>query len=225
MDGVVLPGRAVLVSGRALQRGLAISGVMAVGVMLWGARAGQAGLVTWAAALFAASAAVVAVVCLTQAWRWPDVAGRAPLMPAYVALLQSTRFAALCYGWGAVAMQGLYLTPVTGLKWQHAWQYAAAMALLALATLAFGRSMPQPLPGGDVVGFQRHARWVAPLAGAQVLVAGAGLAALAVSGKLWSERTDWAANRVFAALAVAILAIELTGLVSHWRLTRASSRV
>jgi hypothetical protein len=60
-------------------------------------------------------------------------------------------------------------------------------------------------------------RLAAPLAAAQGLVAAGGLAALALSGKLWSTRADWAANRVFAALAVAVLAISVAYLVAGWR--------
>src|SRR5262245_60380485 len=47
----------------------------------------------------------------------------------------SAWLAALAYAWGAIAMQAAYLTPLTGLKWQHGWQYALAMALLAVGSL------------------------------------------------------------------------------------------
>lgn len=218
MRGVAAESRGPRISGRLLRRALWAAGLASLAAMLWAARAGHVPVVTWAATGFAAAAAVVAAVTLAQTLRWPQRSDRAPLMPAYVSLLQTTRLATLCYAWGAIAMQGLYLTPLTGLKWQHGWQYAAAMAVLALATFSFGRTMSQPLPGQDQTGWRSHFRWATPLAVAQSLIAGGGLTALAVSGKLWSERADWAANRVFASLAVAILAVSLAGIVARSRL-------
>ena len=204
-------------SGQTLRHVLGGMALLSLAVMLSGAIAGGARWVTAGAAAFAMTAASVAGVTLAQAWRWREVSSNAPGLTAYVALLQTTWLAAICYGWGAAAMQGLYLTPLTGLRWQHGWQYAAAMALLAAANYVFASSIPRP---NDPTASQsaRAFRWAVPLAASQALVAAVGLAALAVSGKLASERADWAANRVFVGLAVAVLAVSLVALVLQRRL-------
>ncbi len=206
------------ISGRLLRGAVGFVSLVSVALMISGAIANERPAVTLGAVLFAAAAVVAAGVTLAQALRWSALATRTPSLAAYVALLQTTRLTAIFYGWGALAMQGLYVTPLTGLKWQHGWQYAAAMALLALVTIVFGRSMPQPLPGGDTAGWLRHACWAKRMAAAQALVAGVGLAALVMSGKLLSERADWAANRVFVGLAIAILAVSLASIVMQRRL-------
>lgn len=114
-------------------------------------------------------------------------------------------------------MQGLYWTPLTGLKWQHGWQYAAAMALLATGSALLSRTLRRTLPAAETAVANNHVRLAVPAAVSQGLIAAGGLAALIVSGKLWSVRADWAANRVFAGLAVAILAISVATVVTGLR--------
>lgn len=210
---------------RLLGRTFAALAVLSAVFMIKAAAASRADLATAAAAAFAVGAVLVAVLSNIEAWRCPssgDAAGDALL--ASGRLRQNTWLAAIAYLWGAVAMQGLYLTPLTGLKWQHGWQYALAMLLLAAGSLAFERTLLSAVPGQDPRGWGRHFRLALPLASGQALVAGGGLAVMALSGKLRSVRADWAANRVFAALAVAILAIAVCSLVSHRRLVPASGR-
>lgn len=201
---------------RLFRRLYAVAAVASSGCMILAASRDATLMVTLAAAAFAVTAVIVAVLSNVDPWR-----DRAEVIGALTAsgrLRTNTRLAGIAYAWGAVAMQGLYLTPVTGLKWQHGWQYALAMALLAVASWAFARTLRPALPGKDPRGWRTHFRLALPLALGQVLVAGGGLAALALSGKVWSTRADWAANRVFAALAVAILAISIASLVSQRRL-------
>jgi len=205
------------ISGRVL-RGVTVGvAALTAATMVAAARVGEAAVVTLGAVVFATAAVLVSAITLNQALRWSDVPNRNAPLAAHVALLQTSRLTALFYAWGAVAMQGLYLTQLTGLKWQHGWQYAAAMALLALMTIAFERTLPRPLPGRDSSSLLRHMRLANPIAIVQALVAGIGLTALVVSGKLWSERPDWAANRVFAALAVAVFAVSVASMVAQHR--------
>lgn len=185
--------------------------------MIVSASIGQTAVVTIAAAVFALTAVAIAFIFGRQAVHWPR-SEKAPLMPAFVALLQSSTLTAICYAWGAVAMQGVYSTPITGLRWQHGWQYALAMALLAAASMVFARSLSTPLRSARPSGAERQLRWATPLAAAQAGVAGVGLAALVLSGKIFSSRADWAANRVFAALAIAILALSVASMVAQHRL-------
>lgn len=213
----VLPTRSLNV--RLFGRLYATIAVASSGCMILAAARDAALVVTYAAAAFALAAAAMALLSNVDPWRGPPAAGIGALT-ASGRLRSNTRLAAIAYGWGAVTMQGLYLTSVTGLKWQHGWQYALAMALLAAASWAFVLSLQPAVPGQDPRGWRPHFRLALPLALGQALVAGGGLAALILSGKIFSTRADWAANRVFAALAVAILAISIGALVSHRRLLR-----
>jgi Kef-type K+ transport system membrane component KefB len=193
--------------GNLTRHVLTLAGVMSAVAMIVAARADRPDLVTLAAVLFALIAVAAALAFYRQSRRRLQSDEGAPL-PIIPVLLQGSALAAICYAWGAVAMQGLYLTRLTGLKWQHGWQYALAMALLAAASLAFARSLsvrPQEA--------ERHVRWAVPLAAAQACVACVGLTALIVSGKLFSVRADWAANRVFAGLAVAIFAVSVASII------------
>jgi hypothetical protein len=193
--------------------------VLSAGAIMLAAREGLPGLATVAAATFAVAAVAAGALTLRPSPERGEVPGpTGPLPPAAGGRRPSALLLALAYAWGAVAMQGAYLTPLTGLKWQHGWQYALAMALLAAASLAFARS---PGPDGRASDETRsagtHLGLISLLAAAQALVAAGGLAALALSGKLWSTRADWAANRVFAALAVAVLAATIFDLVVRRR--------
>ncbi len=209
---------------RLLRPALAAVAVMSAVAMVIAARIGRPDLVTAGAAAFALAAVAVSLVHGWQASRWPR-SPIAPLVPAFVALRQSAAFAAICYAWGAAAMQGLYLTRLTGLRWQHGWQYAAAMALLAAASVFVLRALAEPIRRGNPSGLEREFRWATSLAWAQAAVACIGLGALVFSGKLLSERADWAANRVFAALAVAVLAVMLASVAAQRRLrARAQAR-
>jgi hypothetical protein len=163
---------------------------------------------------------MVTVAVNFEAWRRPGSADvRANAIAAYAIIRRNTLVAAIAYLWGALAMQGIYLRPLTGLHWQHAWQYAAVMVLLAALCLGFVRSMRTALAARRRD--EWHLRAALPLTLAQGAIAAGGLAALAVSGKLTAVRADWAANRVFAGLAIAILAIAMASVLS---LRRASPR-
>ncbi|MGE0699522.1 MAG: hypothetical protein AB7O57_10535 [Hyphomicrobiaceae bacterium] len=197
-------------AGVLLPSALAVSSLASALAMVAGARSGVTWIVTAAAAAFTVAAVIVAIAAERDVGRAnatrPD-ASRDRLHAGAVT-------AAIAYAWGAVAMQGLYITPLTGLKWQHGWQYAAAMLLLACISIVIARRLRSSSPGLEAT--------ASLLAAGQAAVAGGGLIALVATGKLWSVRADWAANRVFAALAIAVLAISLSVLVAHIRPARAS---
>ena len=124
-----------------------------------------------------------------------DAATRATLLHG---LLQAS-----AWGVGAASMLGVYL--LSGLKWQHGWQYGTGMALIALAALAFAR---QP-------------RWLNAVAIAvalQGMAAAIGIAVLAGSGKLASVKGDWAANIIFVAGGVAIAVLSVMAVAAHRRM-------
>lgn len=199
----------------ALPRLLLIAAVAAA-IMVVSAASGRPEWVTRTAALVAIYLSGFAILANIGAWGTGGAARRDP----YSDVADNTALTTAAYTWGALAMQGLYLTPLTGLRWQHGWQYALAMLLLAVGSLAYERRIR--LSGGATEPTQRNRllRLAMPLAAAQGMVAGIGLVALLVSGKLWSERADWAANRVFAALAVSILVISVVSLIPLRRLGR-----
>ena len=200
---------------RLFRRGLLVVALLSVTTMVLAGRSDQKLMVTAGAAVFAFAISIVTVFSNFEAWRLPAATTpRSHAVRAFLAMRTNTTLGAIAYGWGAAAMQGLYLTPLTGLKWQHGWQYALAMALLAGCCLAFIQTLPLPgwrnRPGER----QWHSKLALPLAAGQAAISAGGLGILAISGKLASERADWAANRVFAALAVSVLAVSIAALVS-----------
>ena len=141
-------------------------------------------------------------------------AGNASL--AIAQLCRNTRLLAVAYAWGALAMQVLYTTPLTGLKWQHGWQYAAIMALISAGAMLFARQLEAGRPGQ-----QRFLMTLAaPLAIGHALLAASGLVFLAASGKLLLRRSDWAANQVFLFGALSVMLLAAVTLRTHARLTR-----
>lgn len=171
-----------------------------VGALVVAATAGNARLVTLASAVLVTLAAALALF-LNRSFLAHTRSGWEAVRST--ALVTNARLLGFAYLWGALAMQGLYTTPLTGLKWQHGWQYGAAMLLLALLSLSFAWK----LEAGSPVTRRRLAALAVPLALLQGLGAAFGLSVLAMTGKLFSGRADWAANQVFlfGALAVMIL--------------------
>lgn len=188
---------------------LAMAGAICAAVIVRAAGTGDATLATVGAAGFVVAATCAAAVT-ARGWSRRDAGvldePRSDPAPARDGAL----LAAIAYAWGAVAMQAAYLTPLTGLRWQHGWQYALAMALLALGAILVARSTRKSdVAGGSSAGTGSLHRLARPLAAFQALIAGGGIAALAISGKAASVRADWAANRVFLGLAASILVVSL----------------
>jgi hypothetical protein len=122
--------------------------------------------------------------------------------------------------WGAAVMQAAYLTPLTQMRWQHAWQYAAAMVLLAVASFSLAGRLQEsrttaPLASAQIQGL---AGWVA--SGLGLLGAG-GVLFLLLSGKLAGTRSDWIANRIFLVGAALLLVIAA---LDTWRRHRGGGR-
>ena len=193
---------------------LALQAATIAGMML-AARADLTAATTLLAAAFVAGAIVAFTRANAPYWRGSDSA--APHGAPVSAMRRNTRLAALTYAWASLAMQGVYTTPVTGLRWHHGWQYALIFALLAVVSFlyarALGREPPSPL-------HPRLMRMAAPLGAAQGLIAAAGLAYLAGSGKLLQHRADWAANIIFVATALAIMVLGAVTLRTHAALLR-----
>lgn len=179
-----------------------------VGCLLVLASHGDRRLITVVAAAFAAIL-VGAALALNVATR---AAGRSSL------LVQATnsRLMSLAYCWGGLSMQGLYFTPLTGLRWQHGWQYALGLLLLASGAWSYADALTWSHPDRQ----RSMLQLTLPLAIGQAIAGGIGLTYLTISGKMLTERPDWAANQVF--FFVALLATMLGALTirSHVHLNR-----
>lgn len=105
---------------------------------------------------------------------------------------------AIGYAWGAASLAAVYLG--TPLRWQHGWQYASGMALIALLIALASRRI-EPNWSGDL---RRRLVWVSLLHG---WAATGGLVWLIGSGKIFAPKPDWAANIVFAGGAVIVACV------------------
>lgn len=165
-----------------------------------------------AAALFALQVFFVLLRVNVPLW----LAGEARAVGADWACTNSV-LAAIVYAWGASAMFTVYA--LSGLAWQHWWQYGAGMALLALAALLCARYL-----AGDHEGSapSQSLTILAAITTAQAIAVGIALAYLVASGKLATAKADWAANHIFIAGGVAIGLISLVSLVTYRRLVAAA---
>ncbi len=131
------------------------------------------------------------------------------------AAIRNTRLLALGYLWGALALFMVYrLTP---LRWQHGLQYGAGMALVAWLIQLYVHFLVQPgsrLRGPSALD---KAMWLSVLHGVGAL---GGLGFLVLSGKINSIKDDWAANAVFLAGGIMIVALSLVSAYTHKWLSR-----
>ena len=183
--------------------------------MAFGGREHQLWLVVMSATLFCSSLVGVAIATNAQ-FLTSAIPGAPDGSAAVPSLRHNTRLLAIAYAWGGFAMQVLYMTPLTGLKWQHGWQYAAIMALMAAGALLVARLLEHDRPR-----LQRILTAMAvPLAIGHAFLAAGGLVYLAASGKLLLRRSDWAANQVFLFGALSVMILAAVTLRTHARLTR-----
>jgi hypothetical protein len=128
----------------------------------------------------------------------------------------NTMLAAIVYAWGAAAMFTLY--SLTGLHWQHWWQYGAGMALLAGAALLCARYLASDRSRYDRT---TSLNILMTITAAQVVSVVGALVYLVATGKLDTPKTDWAANHVFITGSVTIGIISIVSLLAHRRYTAA----
>lgn len=189
--------------------------IASVAGMIVGGATHSLQVVALSAALFGAAAVAASLVTNLPYWRSPKPFSSST-EAAELALRRNVRLVAIAYAWGAFAMQALYSTWLTGLRWQHGWQYSMLMLLLAIGAFHYARSLGNPeLPQRDF-----YLGLGLPLTMAQALGAAAGLLFLSVSGKLFIHRSDWAANQVFLFGALTLMVLSAIALKTHARLTR-----
>lgn len=180
--------------------------------MMWdGVSKGSFTETALSAAAFAAIAVLVGWHLNSRRWRGDDADEAGHQLEA---MRRNGQVTAMVYAWGAVAMVAMY--KLTGLYWQHGLQYAAGMLLFA--AMIYGWTHLSR-PGGPM----EQAPW--PQRAAQLNVVHGSAAAIAVvifliSGKLWANRPDWAANIVFLAGGFSIMSLCALAAITHSRLAR-----
>lgn len=192
--------------------------VVDVLVLVAAAANGRPHLIGFGAACFVALLAAVAMAANRVHWK----AGATTEAAAVAALEANVRLGTLAWLWGSIAMQGVYLTPLTGLRWQHAWQYALVMLLAAWITTLYGRRL-RPWDTASEAERARSRRLCAlapALAALQAIGGAVGALFLVASGKLVTWRPDWAANQIFLFGALLIMVLGAITLQTHRRLWR-----
>lgn len=181
-----------------------------VAAMTWAARAGQTVISFAAAAIFA-----IAVVYAARAinLRFFEDTPSVTADTAMHAARRNARLMALVYAWGGLAMLAVYT--ISGLRWQHGWQYGTGMALIAAGLLLYVHRL-----GATHTRLRapKSLNFTAMLTLLQAIAASIALVIMAASGKLQTARSDWAANHIFVAGGLAIVAISLIAYVTHKRL-------
>jgi hypothetical protein len=131
---------------------------------------------------------------------------------------RNTLLAALVYAWGAAAILAIY--SLSGLNWRHWWQYGAAMALVAAAVFVYAYLLT------DEHGAYRAPKALNALMGLTVVqglaVTGA-FVYLVGWGKLVSQRSDWAANYVFATGSLTLAVLSLISVLTYNKLKQGAA--
>lgn len=158
--------------------------VLSAGAITYGAMHNVRTLAVAAAVAFAI--AVILVTGRVNRPHWTAHEGDRPDRTLFHAMRRNTRLAALVYAWAALSFYAVY--GLSGVKWQHGFQYGTAAALIAGGLLYYVHRMGEP--GRDVA----PPRALTVLHG--LAVAG-GLVFLIASGKLATLKGDWPANYIF----------------------------
>lgn len=185
--------------------------------MTWAASHG-AQLASLAAAVAFGLAVAAAALYINRpaSWRRDSLADAAVEVHAS---RRNARLMALVYAWGGFALLAVY--QLSGLKWQHGWQYGAGMALIAAGLLLHVHRL------GDSGYFARSRGalvWSARLAMAQAVAIAVGLGWLVAVGKLTAGKADWAANHVFLVGGAALFAVSVMAYRTHTALAALSRK-
>jgi hypothetical protein len=142
----------------------------------------------------------------------PALAGHDVLIAASQ---RNARLLAWAWGAGALSMLAVYL--VSGLRWQHGWQYGSGMMLIAGIGFSYALSLSDP---ESVFRRPVSLNIAALLAAAQGIAAIGGITILVLSGKVASPRSDWAANIIFVSGGLAVTVLSAIAVRTHAYLTQ-----
>lgn len=182
-----------------------------IAAMISGAHARLPAMTAAAAALFALALVAVSLQTNLALWESDPVPEDTPADAAR----RNARLLALGYIWGAAAMLGVYT--FSGLKWQHGWQYACAMTLVAVGLLNYVHALGRL---GSALRTARGLFIALQLTLLQAAAAFVGLGFLVTSGKLAGVKGDWAANHIFLFGGAAIAALSAIAAYTQVRLAR-----
>jgi hypothetical protein len=167
---------------------------LSVAVMVYAAGQGERTLTLAAAASLAAAVILAALWINVPLWPRRGRSFEQALVKTVTA--GNVWLAALVYAWGSSALFAVY--SLAELAWRHAWQYGLGTAVFALGLALYGHRLEHKADAA-----------LPPLAltGLHGFAAAAGLVYLVASGKLSTLRPDWAANQVFLAGGLAVVAL------------------
>lgn len=171
--------------------------IVSVVGLVAGAANGERVLAAAAAALGACFLALSAVLLDAQQSRAPSQA-----TPPREAARAQAVLLAVGWAWAGVAMLAVYL--LSGLKWQHGWQYGSGMVLVGAAILAYAQALRRE---GGYLASPAGLRLASFANLAQGLAAAVAVVWLVSSGKLATTKGDWAANDIFLAGGAAIVVL------------------
>jgi len=132
----------------------------------------------------------------------------------------NARFMGFAYGWGSLSMATMYY--LTDLYWYHAYQYSIYMAIPAVVSIIFARTLRSSKGSGHTQGNLKLSMYLTVF---QALAMIGIVGYLLMSGKLEIIRKDWAADHVFLWGCLAILGLSILALAVQWRLSRYASPI
>ncbi len=186
--------------------------VPAVIGQVMGARAGSAWMSGAAALFLPVMSTFVALRVNAPYWTARTVRG-----PGTIATASRSNARLIAWTWSAGAASMLAVYMLSGLRWQHGWQYGSGMALIAALGFAYALQLGN---ANSVLRAPRHLKTAAMLAAAQGIAAIGGILILVFSGKVASVRPDWAANIIFVAGGLAITVLSAIAVRTYARLSR-----
>lgn len=172
------------------------------------------------AATSAAAFAILLVIAgfRTNAPLWRRGAANIATTPRQ-ALWQTTLLIMLAYLWCALAFYAVYLG--TMLRWQHGWEYASAMLLVAVGHAIYLWRLDDP---NAAVSTPKAVGRAVAMAALQAVAIACGLIWLIQSGKLSSVKGDWAANQLFLAGGFTVMCLSVIIVKTHASLSERSAR-
>lgn len=177
-----------------------------------GARMGSPWLSGTAALLLPVMATLVAL-CVNQPY-WHRCTGPADVATQITAAGRNALLMAWSWGAGAASMLAVYL--FSGLRWQHGWQYGAGMAVFAALGALYATQIDRP---GSTLRRPLVLDAACLVAALQGIAAIGGVMVLVLSGKVTSQKADWAANIIFVAGGIAITVLSAIAVRTHARLS------
>lgn len=182
-----------------------------IAAMVTGVQSGVP-VLSWTAALAFAAVLIAVSVDVNRPW-WHLSADADTREISLYAAIRNARLLILGYLWGSFALIAMYR--LTGLRWQHGLQYAAGMALIAWLILVYVHVLSRP---GSLLARPAALAVASRLSMAHGAGAMVGLVFLIATGKIFSKRADWAANQVFLAGGIAIVALSLVAAITQFKL-------